>query len=93
MKTIYKYALELTDRQLVSIPLGSKILSVDNQNGAICVWVEVDSDVPYYRDYVFRIVGTGNPIDFPTKPNETTSPYNFIGTVIMNPFVWHVYWR
>jgi hypothetical protein len=93
MKTIYKYALELTDRQAVSMPIGSKILYVGNQNGTICVWAEVDSDVPYYRDHEFRIVGTGNPIDFPTKPNETVWQYNFIGTVIMNPFVWHVYWR
>jgi hypothetical protein len=93
MKTIYKYPLELTDRQAVSMPIGSKILSVDNQNGTICVWAEVDSDVPHNRYYSFRIVGTGNPIDFTTKPNETVRPYNFLGTVIMNPFVWHVYRR
>ena len=92
MKTIYKYPLELTDRQAVSMPLVSKILSVGNQNGTICVWAEVDSGAPHNRVYEFRIVGTGNPIDFSTKPNETSWPYNFLGTVIMNPFVWHVYW-
>lgn len=38
MKTIYKYKLYVTDRQTVSMPIGSKILNIQTQKGEPCIW-------------------------------------------------------
>ena len=39
MKKIYKYAIEITDDQDIVMPVGAKILTVQNQNGVPCNWV------------------------------------------------------
>lgn len=38
MKKIYKYAIEITDDQDIVMPVGAKILTVQNQNGVPCIW-------------------------------------------------------
>lgn len=42
MKKIYKYAIEITDDQDIVMPVGAKILTVQNQNGVPCIWAMVD---------------------------------------------------
>lgn len=81
---IYKYKLKITDIQCVSLPEGAELLSVGNQNGNLCLWARVDPDRPE-ETLTIEIIGTGNPI-----PEAKRS---FIGTVIIDPFVWHVYER
>jgi len=87
MKTIYKYQLGITSRQIVEIPEQSKILSVANQRGHLCLWVMVNSYKPLVKRTI-EILGTGNPI-----PESISQPVgrHFIGTVIIEPFVWHVF--
>lgn len=86
MKSIWKYELEITDEQTVKLPAGSVVLSVAAQGCKLCMWARVDpakgsrGDVYPMQVYV---VGTGNPI-----PDGCG---RFIGTVVMNPFVWHVF--
>ena len=86
MKTIYKYPLEITDRQVIEIPAGSEILSAQMQRGQLCLWVLVHTyEAPRHRDvYIF---GTGNPI-----PQGFDRGYClFVGTVQQGPLVWHIF--
>jgi hypothetical protein len=97
---IYKYPLDLTERQSIRMPSGATILSLQVQHGQICLWAVVDPDAPL-MDCVFLIVGTGHPL-----PDEVERVYaesftrhpqggggQYIGTVQMagGSFVWHVF--
>ena len=85
---IFKYPLVVTDDQTVGIPGGSRILSVDNQNGVLTLWAMVNTDRPVEPRHI-RIVGTGHEI-----ADKAAASLEFIGTVLMDPFVWHVFeWR
>lgn len=82
MKRIFKYPIQITDRETIEMPGGAKILSAQVQGNTICLWAEVDTEmVPQPR--TIAVYGTGNPM-----PED---PGLFIGTVQTPPFVWHVY--
>jgi hypothetical protein len=79
---IYKFPLRITDYQEVTMHKGARIMSVGNQNGVLCIWAHVDPKAePEKR--AFHVVGTGHTV--PVDANV------FIGTVIIDPFVWHVF--
>ena len=85
---IFKYKLSITDEQTICLPQGSRILSVDNQDGVLTLWAMVNTDRPVEPRYI-RIVGTGHEI-----ADKAAASLEFIGTVLMDPFVWHVFeWR
>lgn len=102
MKMIFKYPLELTDRQEIEVPIVCQILSVQVQGRVICLWALVetelrsnDPNIELTRKITVRIVGTGKPIP---DANEIAS--HFIGTVQGgtptkmpngNDYVWHVF--
>jgi len=86
VKAIWKYELEVTDLQRVSMPVGAKPICVQVQGDLLCLWAEVNTEPERPRGgRTFEIIGTGNPIP------EAERAY--IGTVQMPPFVWHVYER
>jgi len=96
MRTIYKYELEITDFQQIKVPVRSSVRSVQEILGKLYVYIEIDlSEREFFTMLDFRIVGTGNPIEFLTSidPLSTDRPYNFLSTVKNGPFIWHVYWR
>lgn len=64
MKVVYKYPVDVTDEQTLKIPLGSKILSVIEQNNKIVLYAIVHPGVEYTREVIIRIVGTGHEIPF-----------------------------
>jgi hypothetical protein len=77
---IYKYQLSLGETT-IKLPESFQVLHVGEQNGLLMLWVELDlnaSKIPY----TFHVIGTGHSV----KPHM-----HHIGSVIMNPFVWHVY--
>lgn len=79
---IYKYVLNIVGWQPVSMPIGARVLSVGNQNGHLCMWAMVDpSKETELRG--FFIIGTGNRI--------TRDLGQFVGTVQIDQFVWHVF--
>ena len=83
---IYKYQFGIKSLQHIEIPLGAKILSVQAQRGALCLWALVDPDPgAVTRAHPIRVYGTGHPCD--------EDPRNFIGTVQTNEgaLVWHVF--
>lgn len=66
------------------MPEGAKILSVGNQRGNLCLWAMVDPTNPgVFR--IFEMIGTGYPL--------SDVGLQFIGTVVIEPFVWHVFER
>ena len=84
MSTIWKYPLEITDRQALSLPVGADILSVGNQNGTLMLWALVDPNngVSARKIHIF---GTGHQIGaYPGK-------LRFIGTAFTGSLVWHVF--
>ena len=91
---IYKYPLEITDRQIILIgTLDPEPLSVAEQDGQLMLWVklvEPINDEIYNKGFIHAIeidiVGTGNECSIGGK--------EFIGTVVMsNGLVWHVFYE
>lgn len=83
MTTIYKYPLEIVDRQIVRMPTGAAIRAVMVQDGVTCLWAEVDPKAAL-EDRTFHIVGTGHAVP--------AVPYlRHVDSVIDGRFVWHVY--
>lgn len=62
METIWKYSLQITDRQTVTMPVGAEILSVQDQAGGLQLWAVVVPEEERREKRVIEIVGTGNPM-------------------------------
>lgn len=79
---IWKFPLEIKDRNYVQMPAVAQILSVQMQNGVPCIWAMVD---PHSEKITrtFLIYGTGHPIS-PLKKK-------YLGTTQDPPYVWHVF--
>ena len=83
---IFKYAIPVYSNTFnLALPEGSKILSCQNQNHQITIWVMFDPLVLIKKMYKFKIMTTGE--DF--KLNEKLGLY--IGTVQIASFVWHLF--
>lgn len=82
MKTIWKFEIPVTDRPLVTMPAGARVLHVaEARPDLLWLWAEVDTDAPTeQREFV--IVGTGHPLPAVSEHH---------GTVQTGPFVWHVF--
>ncbi len=74
--------------QTILVPNNFEILSAANQDGNLCLWLLVDSTASADKVLYIEIIGTGNPV-----LNEMGVGRKFIGTVIVGPFVWHVFER
>ena len=80
---IYKYELYPSDSVLVEMPKGAKIISAAEKFGNLFVWAEVGESAE--TEIVnFAVIGTG--YEFPDD-----LPRDFIGTVLMESLVFHVY--
>lgn len=87
MNRVYRFRLQLTDRQALLIPGPLRTLSVaPARDGSddLDLWVEVDPGGPTVRRE-FLIVGTGNPM-----PADVGA---FVGTAQTHggQLVWHVF--
>lgn len=84
MHTIHKYQLAITDKQLVDIPRGGKVLSAQIQRDTLCIWALVDDAAPV-EPRTFYVHGTGHKLLDPTA--------RFIGTVQMRggALIFHVF--
>ncbi len=81
MKQIWKYKVE----NVIEIPKGAEILSVQIQNGQMfnaCIWVKVNPENELEKRK-FVVIGTGHSFD------DTNMKY--IGTYQDGPFVWHLF--
>ena len=82
---VWKYELEITDRQELPLPAGAVILSVANQRGKLCLWAMVNPIV-ITSIRCIEIIGTGHQI-------QDLGGLKYIGTVVIDPLVWHVFER
>lgn len=81
MKTIYKYPLQITDRQTIDMPGDAQLLTVQMQLGVPCLWALVEPEMPQ-RNHVIQIYGTGHPAD---------DAGVYIATFQTGPYVFHVF--
>lgn len=87
MTAIYKYRLEITETQVVSMPKGAQILTAQMQDGYLCLWALVNTDKKSAMRSIV-ICGTGNPIP---SGEDFTQTHRYIATVQEQEFVWHVF--
>ncbi len=86
MKTVYKYELQLTDHQRITVScagLSDPIYAGLDPNGKLCIWCLVQTHATLTETYDIYIVGTGNPIPIEAKIH--------LGSVVQGQFVWHVF--
>lgn len=60
MKTVYKYELKVVDNQKLILPIGSEILSVQEQYDKIVLYALVDDEKDEMENYNIIIHGTGH---------------------------------
>ena len=98
-KRIYKYPLEITDRQTLMVHTILEALTVDvcRQTNELCLWAMVDASSDK-EPMKIEIIGTGNFIpdlsiieDKEVSSATLKESRTFIGTVQQPPFVWHVF--
>lgn len=81
--TIFKYQLKVTDEQTIRMPKDAMILTAQAQGQFfICLWAIVDPDAEQ-EERTFEIIGTGNHVSL--RPRE------YIATVQLGLFVWHIF--
>lgn len=72
MSKIFKFKLNIVDEQIISMPKGSQILSVQEQHGEIVMWALLEDPKNPYYNRKFLIFKTGSQI---------TDKLKYIGTV------------
>lgn len=84
MKRIFKFPLQVSDLQKISMPKDSSLLTVQVQKGTPCLWALVDTDKETEERFI-RIIGTGHPV-----PENIL---RYIGTfqVLEGSFIGHVF--
>ena len=86
MEKIFKYPIEITDKQSILMPKGAKILAVQVQNGNPCIWAMINPDTTV-EEVAIRVHGTGHPI-------YDSSNLEYIGTfqsIYGGNLVFHVF--
>ncbi len=86
MEKIYKYVLEITDEQVITMPAPLKILSAQIQDDQLCLWALVTPNAPM-ENLPVAIVGTGHPFDY------IWEKWEYLNTVQDGPLVWHVFYQ
>lgn len=82
MRVIYKYPLTWDNTQILKLPAGSQIVSVQPQNGKITVWASVDTSVKELAEYRIKVYMTGQRIE--------DASLIFLNTCVIGDFVFHV---
>jgi len=86
---IWKYQLEDEARQVIMMPSGAEILSVQQQHGDLQLWAMVDPYVPKQMR-VFEIFGTGTTM--PDLSSEGRARRHLATVqVCQGMLVWHVF--
>lgn len=88
-QVIWKYKLEMKDRQELKLPRGAKLLSAIDQRGKVVLYALVDPDPKVPKMVrIIKMFGTGNQCDFADFQGT------FLGTVklVSGGFVIHVFW-
>ena len=84
-REIWKFELEITDEQIINIPIGAQIISVQAQRGEPCLWAIVNAEERCASPKKIIIHGTGHAI--------SEDAGNYIGTFqqMNGDLIWHVF--
>jgi len=83
MKRIYKYSVGIVSRQAIIMPKNAAILSIQFQDGSLCMWALVNPEAPN-ESRTFAVIGTGH--DFPHDVDWT-----YLATVQDGSYIWHIF--
>jgi hypothetical protein len=93
---IYRYELEVTDRQTLELPMTAQPLSVAPgraENYHIDLWCLVPEIAPAVA-YTVEIYRTGHPVASGADFRVDATELGYVGTVVMSDgLVWHVFVR
>jgi len=83
MRTVHKFLFVVEDEVKIEMPIGAKILKVEEQDGSPCMWALVDTKRMKHTR-TFRVFGTGHPVEMVK---------HHIGTFLSKggDRVWHVF--
>jgi len=82
---IWKYPLEVTDLQSVTMPRDAELLSIQMQGDKCNLWALVDETKPLVDDYTIAIYGTGHQI--PDNPGKYLSTFQmYHGAAVFHAF-------
>lgn len=86
-EVIWKFQVPVQDRFQLDMPVGSTVLSVNQQHGKVCMWASVDTDAET-SPRNFALVGTGHVL-----PSCHDVWRTFIGTVMLHggDLVFHLF--
>ena len=83
MHTVWKFPLSIIDNQLVKMPTGSRLLSVQLQQGEPMLWAIVEETAQSIDRHI-KIIGTGH------RANHVLDDA-FVGTIQIGSLVFHVF--
>ena len=87
MRTIYKYIINMQGQEL-DLPNDCRIIKVSEQNGELCMWVDIDTDNETTKRN-FQVFGTGHEI-----PRMIGVEFEYVGTgFFKGGYVFHLYER
>jgi hypothetical protein len=75
-KTIWKFEMEIDDTQVINMPKGAEILSIQLQNNEPVIWALVNPEEPDKEPRQFEMFGTGYLI-----PCDISINRKFLGTI------------
>lgn len=81
---IYKYAINITDEQVIELPKGAEILTAQLQDKILQMWAIVNPNAEKQKR-VIEIYGTGHPFPFGMAERK------YIATVQKDGLVWHIF--
>lgn len=85
-QSVWKFPLRVEDEQTIEVPVGTEPLKAEMQNGELCLWMLVDTDVSFCRKKVL-VFGTGH------KVNDTIDRSDYVDSFMMHngALVFHVF--
>lgn len=83
-RQVWKFPLNLTGSNNLTIPEGAEILDVQIQHGTVCLWALVDLDAPSTSREVF-LAGTGHDLPAGTLTHLGTTQ-SFEGSFVFHAF-------
>jgi hypothetical protein len=89
-KRVLKYKLLKTGEQTFELPVGTEVLSVEEQGGVAVVYAIVPEDVTEMQHFEFLAVATGETFD---DAFDLAQKDNFVGTAKVGKGVVHVFLR
>lgn len=63
MLTIYKYPLKLEENQIIKMPAGAEILTVQLQKNKPVLWAKVDDESPKEESVMIKLAVTGGELN------------------------------